>query len=307
MRTHPIATAALFCTMLALASAMPSMAAEGGHEHAVEGQVQAPFIVPSQRVPERRVQVWLPPGYAAGKQRYPVLYMHDGQQVFARGAATNSGFGRWNIDLTMDRLLRERAIRPAIVVAIDNTANRTGEYMPEAAYRIARARGLEVRTSRGIGLQPQDVHSDDYLRYLVEELKPYIDGHYRTLRGRRDTFVMGSSMGGLISLYAMSKYPKAFGGAACLSTHWPIGDGAMLDYLPGHLPDPSTHRLYFDRGTATLDATYPAYQDRADGIVRAGDYAGGRNFATRVFEGAAHDEASWSKRAEIPLRFLLAP
>ena len=118
---------------------------------------------------------------------------------------------------------------------------------------------------------------------------------------------MGSSMGGLILLYAMSKYPKAFGGAACLSTHWPIGDGVMLDYLQGHLPGPATRRLYFDRGTATLDAAYPAYQDLAAGLVRAGGYAEGRNFATRVFEGDAHDEASWSKRAEIPLRFLLAP
>lgn len=306
MRMHAIASAALRCAVLALAFVMRASAADDGYATTGEGRVQAPFTVPSQRVPERHVQVWLPPGYADGRQRYPVLYMHDGQNVFARGAATGSGFGRWNIDLAMDRLLREGKVRPAIIVAIDNTPNRTGEYMPGAAYRIAQSRGLKVRTSRGVGLQPQELHSDDYLRYLVEELKPYIDGRYRTLRGRRDTFVMGSSMGGLISLYAMSEYPKVFGGAACLSTHWPIGDGVMLDYLPEHLPDPATHRLYFDRGTATLDATYPAYQDRADGIARANGYVEGRNFMTRVFEGAAHDEASWSTRADIPLRFLLA-
>ena len=98
-----------------------------------------------------------------------------------------------------------------------------------------------------------DIISDRYLSFLVTELKPFIDANYRTLPGRADTSVMGSSMGGLISQYAMSRYPDVFGGAGCVSTHWPAGDGIALDDFAAHLPDPATHKYWFDFGTATLD------------------------------------------------------
>ena len=79
---------------------------------------------------------------------------------------------------------------------------------------------------------------------------------YRTRPGRADTFVMGSSMGGLISLYAICEYPDVFGGAGCVSTHWPAVEGVIVPYLRDRLPDPTTHRLYFDYGTATIDTLY---------------------------------------------------
>ena len=147
---------------------------------------------------------------------------------------------------------------------------------------------------------------DAYLRFLVMELKPYIDRTFRTRTGRDDTMLMGSSMGGVISLYGLTEYPEVFGAAASLSTHWPAGDGALIDYLGRELPDAGTHRVYLDRGTTTLDATYGEYQTKAEAAFRSKGYAAPR-LQTRLFEGADHSERAWRQRVEIPLRFLLAP
>jgi predicted alpha/beta superfamily hydrolase len=147
--------------------------------------------------------------------------------------------------------------------------------------------------------------SDEYLRFIVTEVKPMIDGRYRTLRDRAHTFIMGSSMGGLISLYALCEYPEVFGGAGCLSTHWPAGDGAMIAYLRAAVPEPAAHRLYFDHGTQTLDATYEEFQRRVDEVVRARGYGEGTNWITRRFPGHEHSERAWRERVHIPLEFLL--
>jgi len=116
---------------------------------------------------------------------------------------------------------------------------------------------------------------------------------------------MGSSMGGLISAYALCEYPDVFGRAGCVSTHWPAGDGCVVDYLGQHLPRPGTHRLYFDYGTATLDATYEPFQQRADAVLKAAGYTAGRDWITRKFPGAEHSEKSWRERVDQPLSFLL--
>jgi enterochelin esterase-like enzyme len=122
---------------------------------------------------------------------------------------------------------------------------------------------------------------------------------------------MGSSMGGLISVYAMNEYPQVFGGAAGLSTHW-VGSFeanaalplAAFNYLQRHLADPATHRLYLDHGTTELDALYAPYQAFIDQIVRDRGYSAA-NSVSRVFEGAGHNEKAWAARLEIPLLFLM--
>ena len=150
-----------------------------------------------------------------------------------------------------------------------------------------------------------EIASDAYLSFLVEELKPFIDARYRTLPGPGDTVVMGSSMGGLVSLYALARYPGVFGAAGAVSTHWPAADGAVADWLPGHLPAPGRHRLWFDHGSETLDAGYAPYQQRVDAALRKSGWVEGRDWHSRVFVGAAHDEAAWRSRVELPLAFLL--
>jgi predicted alpha/beta superfamily hydrolase len=149
------------------------------------------------------------------------------------------------------------------------------------------------------------VISDAYLKFLVTELKPFVDRTYRTRTGPADTFIMGSSMGGLISCYAVAEYPQVFGGAGCVSTHWPLVDGAMVDYLGRTMPDPKTHRFYFDHGTVTLDAMYGPYQKRADAVMRSAGYTDGVNLMTRAIEGAEHNETAWRVRMGEALAFLI--
>jgi predicted alpha/beta superfamily hydrolase len=123
---------------------------------------------------------------------------------------------------------------------------------------------------------------------------------------------MGSSMGGLISMYAICEYPDVFGGAACLSTHWPgtfavennpIPD-AFINYLKLHLPDPKRHKIYFDYGDQTLDALYPPFQKKVDEVMKAKGFSE-RNWMTKFFQGENHSERAWHKRLDTPLLFLL--
>ncbi len=269
----------------------------------------------SRFVSARQVEVWLPPGYSPGK-RYPVLYMHDGQMLF--DSSSNWNHQEWGVDETMIALIRNRRIRPAIVVGIWNSgAGRHADYLPQKVMEgladSLQERLYASRRSSGASVfNGQKVRSDQYLKFLVKELKPFIDRHFPTLRGPAHTFIAGSSMGGLISLYALCEYPQVFGGAACLSTHWPgifsmeqnpLPD-ALLDYVEQHLPDPATHRLYFDYGDQTLDALYPPLQLRANDLLRKRGYSE-RNWITRYFPGADHSEKAWASRLDLPLEFLL--
>lgn len=257
---------------------------------------------PSRFADPRTIDVWLPPGYDANAaERYPVIYFHDGQNLFdprlAYGGAT------WGIDEAMHRLIAAGKTRGAIVVGLwNNGLTRFPEYMPRKAVTTPDL-GFGVGNQR---LPATAIRSDDYLKFIVEELKPFIDRTYRTLPDRAHTSIAGSSMGGLISGYALAEYPNVFGAAACVSTHWPAGDGCVVDYFAQHLPRAGAHRLYFDYGTATLDAAYEPFQQRMDAALLTLGYIEGRDWLTKKFSGAEHNEKSWSARVDQPLEFLLA-
>jgi adenine deaminase len=159
--------------------------------------------------------------------------------------------------------------------------------------------------------------SNSYLKFLVKELKPFMDKTFATHKDKEHTFIAGSSMGGLISLYAICQYPKVFGGAACLSTHTPMIlkeniafniDADIVSkfrtYLTTHLPSPKTHKIYFDYGDKTLDSFYKPYQDKIDTIMMTKGFIA-NNWVTRFFAGEDHSEKAWRKRLDIPLMFLL--
>jgi predicted alpha/beta superfamily hydrolase len=260
---------------------------------------------PSRHTSTRHVDVWTPPGYTEGNQRYPVLYMHDGQH--ALDPATAKDGITWGVREALTRLMAEGTIPGCIVVGVWNSAQRRSDYMPQGLFEGPDAE--EARRLIAIRFQVAFLEgapaSDGYLRFLVEELKPVIDARYRTLPDQPNTFVMGSSMGGLISLYAIEQYPEVFGGAACLSTHWIAGENLLVDYLGARLPEPAKHRLYFDFGTITLDAAYEPFQIRMDGWLSRAGYVRGQNWTTLKFEGAAHTEAAWRARVDLPLGFLL--
>ncbi len=266
---------------------------------AVVGTLKRFEKFPSQYIEARHVDVWLPPDYETKtSQRYAVLYMHDGQNLFD---PKQSFIGvDWAMDETMTKLLAEQKIRPTLVVGIWNSPKRRAEYMPEKAFALL----SEAEKAKFVEQHGSAPFSNRYLQFLVSELKPFIDSTFRTLPERENTFIMGSSMGGLISLYAICEYPNVFGGAGCLSTHFPIGNGIMIDYMKTHLPEPATHKIYFDYGTETLDKDYEPYQQKADAIMREKGFTE-KNWITRKFIGDEHSERAWRKRVHLPLLFLL--
>ena len=274
-------------------------------------------VLQSKYADPRRVVVWLPPRYRAHGPKYAVLYMHDGQNLFDKATA---GYGmEWEIDEHLSKLIRERKVRPTIVVSIWNTPKRLQEYVPSKAFNGLPA-GYQDKVRALYGGDPL---SDGYLKFLVRELRPAIDRKFNVRTDRANTVIMGSSMGSLISLYAIDEYPQIFGGAGMMSTHWPlfmtpdgksVGDeeyevvsSAFEHYLAPALPAPRTHRLYFDHGSETLDAIYARYQQRVDRVVARRGYRQGVNWLTRNFPGQKHNEISWASRVETPLCFLLPP
>ncbi len=261
---------------------------------------------PSQYIEPRTIEVWVPAQYVAAPERpCGVLYMHDGQNLWYPAAASGQA---WNVDLALAALIDQGVVPPTIVVAIPNHPQlRFREYMPQAPAAAERGRAAVEAYARRAHLPEGDevLQADRYLAFLVDELKPFIDAHYRTLPDAAHTALLGSSMGGLISLYALTQYPAVFGGAGCVSTHWPALDGITVDWLPGHLPDPATHRIYFDFGTQDIDRDYEPYQRRVDAMLRAAGYTAGQNWLTIKDDGAGHRENFWAARLPAALRFLL--
>jgi len=258
----------------------------------------------SKYIPSRNIDIILPPNYSESL-KYPVIYMHDGQNLF--DPSTSFIGVDWGIDETINRLVNQNKIRPVIVVGIWNNGERISEYMPQKAYEKLSKKKRNFFDTYCKDKFGDDIliYSDNYLKFIVEELKPFIDSSFNTITNCKNTFVMGSSMGGLISAYAMSEYPNIFGGAACLSTHWLAGDGVMIDYLKTNLPSSENHKFYFDYGTKTLDAEYEPYQKKMDRVMKKQGYEKGKNWITEKFEDAEHSERAWRERAYIPISFLL--
>jgi predicted alpha/beta superfamily hydrolase len=267
----------------------------------------------SKYIAPRHVDVWLPKGYNS-TLKYAVLYMHDGQMLF--DSTQNLNHKEWCVDETMSHLIAEKKVKNCIIVAIHNTRARHADYYPQKPFenlpRSYRDSLLNyARQNPKTGLFPDKVQSDNYLKFIVLELKPFIDKQFSTLSNRKNTFIAGSSMGALISMYALCEYPSVFGGAACLSTHW-IGTlevtqripDTFMAYLKDCLPSPKTHKVYFDHGTTTLDAFYPSFQKQADAIMLSKGF-NSKNWITRVFQCDDHSEKSWAKRLNIALVFLL--
>lgn len=291
------------CLWLALAT---SAAAAQPLPEVDVGRIERLPALQSRHVDSRPVDVWLPADYSPAK-RYRVLYMHDGQMLFDAAKSWNQQ--AWNVHVTVDRLVQQGRIADTLVVGVwNNGALRRSEYYPAPLLPFVK----EPVRQQFVDQELQGrARSDGYLRYLVEELKPAVDARYATLRGREHTFIMGSSMGGLISIHAMNEYPHVFGGAAGLSTHW-VGSREADSHLPlaafshlrDKLADPATHRLYMDHGTTGLDALYAPHQAFINQIVKDRGYSAA-NSLSLVFEAAGHNERAWAARLEIPLLSLL--
>jgi predicted alpha/beta superfamily hydrolase len=238
----------------------------------------------------RGVWIYLPPSYDENRvARFPVVYMHDGQNLFDPRAAF--GGVAWDADEAMDRGAEDGSLREAILVGVENTAARIDEYTPTRDPMV-------MGGGRG----------DLYLRFLVDELKPMIDRTYRTLPDREHTVVMGSSLGGLISLYAGVRRPDVFGhvGALSPSTWW---DGRVIlrevQSLMGRTPRPL--RIYVDSGDAGPSRDGVDDTRELAATLRAVGYEEGRTLRHIVQAGALHNERYWAMRLPGALSFLLGP
>ena len=268
----------------------------------------------SNYVTARNIDIWLPEGYSSQK-KYSVLYMHDGQMLYDTATAWNKQ--AWDVDDVLTKLKKSNQIKDVIVVGVWNSGTtRHPDYFPQKPYESLTQIEKDTVTAQlqraGRTKEVFKPISDNYLKFLVTELKPFIDKNYSTKADRKNTFIAGSSMGGLISMYAICEYPKVFGGAACLSTHWPgvwsmennpVPD-AFLNYLKNNLPNPKKHKIYFDCGDQTLDTLYPALQKKVDDVMKVKGFTE-KNWITKYFPGENHSENSWSKRLDIPMLFLL--
>ncbi|HEX2573136.1 MAG TPA: alpha/beta hydrolase-fold protein [Polyangia bacterium] len=230
----------------------------------------------------RTLILYLPPSYSENPlKRYPVLYMHDGQNLF--DAATSFGGVEWQVDENANGLIAGGTMDEVIVVGIYNAgANRLYEYTPccDASYG-------------GGGV-------NSYERFLIDTVKPYVDANYRTLPGKDTTALMGSSLGGLASFYIVRRNPSVFGKAGCMSSSFWWNNQALpqeVEVATGKVPA----RFYIDAGTSSDGLTETTRMRDAlvaDGYVQGGD------LYYYVAQGGSHNEASWSARLYIPLQYL---
>lgn len=235
---------------------------------------------PSKILSNRRnITVYLPPSYSdSPNKRYPVLYAHDGQNLFdTRTAFLNR---EWELDETVERMIKEGSLREIIIIGVWNTPDRIEEYTPGPS-------------------------GDRYLRFLVEELKPAMDKRFSTLRDAKNTAIMGSSLGGLISTWAGLRYPKVFGQSASFSAVFQFKGEAITEWLNTHKPGKSRH--YFDIGTNELpdrpERFVTQFREMEQQMERAG-YRWGTDFVSYVDDGGQHNETFWAKRVWRPLSFL---
>ena len=251
----------------------------------------------------RDVDVYLPHSYGSKSTRYPVVYMHDGQNLSDPSTAFA---GTWDLDATLERLA-EHGIEPIVVGVHNAREERLTEYSP---FRDPRHGGGEA---------------DAYLAFLAETVKPRVDRLFRTQPHRDATVILGSSMGGLVSLYAYFRYPWMFGRAGAMSPSLWFGRGALFDFIEeARTPD---GRLYLDVGTHEGAATLRDARTLGRLLVKKKGFARDRRSRRRqtLYDGpnrrtqsggaarlryvedpaGGHNEASWAGRLSGALAFLL--
>lgn len=270
------------------------VATRNGNGHTVVGNLKSLADFKSPQLNNRRnIIVYLPPSYEIGVDRYPVLYLHDGQNLFD---AATSFAGEWHVDETMEDLSRDGI--EAIVVGIPNAGiHRLDEYSPFH------------HPGFGGGL------GDLYLSFIVETLKPRIDADFRTRPERDSTGILGSSMGGLISLYGYFRHPETFGFAGAMSPSFWFAKGAIYKYIKEAEFNPG--RIYLDAGTRehgesrgwtimpNSSRRYYAGVRRMQRILAHKGYRPRRELLYVEEKWATHEEGAWARRLPTAIRFLL--
>ncbi len=236
---------------------------------------------------QRDIIVLLPPSYFSKLlknhiKRYPVLYMHDGNNLFD----PNTSFQGvdWGVDEACARLYKTGAIKEIIVVAVYNNAARMDEYTPFKDEKHGGGRG------------------DKYIEFLTEELMPHINSHYRTLTDAENTAIGGSSLGGLISLYAGVRRADKFGKVIVMSPSIWWANGEIINYIKKTKIDTVKSSIWMDMGGAEGDEGIK--YTRLMNEVLKDKFGDSKNYSYKEFDGAPHNETAWSARIEHPLLFI---
>jgi predicted alpha/beta superfamily hydrolase len=270
-----------------------SVTADAQRPHALTGDIRVHKQFHSQFLPtDRDVLVYLPPEYkSTTRSRYPVLYLHDGQNLFD-GATSFIAGQEWRVDETVETLIAAKKIEPLIIVGVYNAGKeRINEYTQaeDTKYKMGGK-------------------ADLYGRMLVEELKPFIDRTYRTRRSPKNTGIGGSSLGGLLSIYLALKHPQVFGKAAVVSPSVWFANQHIVGFVD-KLPKKPAVRLWIDIGTKegrdadeaeqTVKGTRLLYGT----LIRKG-WKPGQDLKYFEAKDAEHNEAAWAARVEPILKFL---
>lgn len=250
----------------------------------ITGSVQYHRGLSYDGLDSRDIVVWLPPDYEKNtSERYPVLYMHDGQNII--DPATSSQGIDWSADETADSLIRTSAVTPFIIVGINNTRHRFEEYS---------------KTPLG----------EKYMDFVIKTVKPLIDKTYRTLPGRNSTATIGSSMGGLISFMLVWEHPDVFSMAGCFSPALTIPETDMTGSEKDYVPYVSRYKgknkdlkIYIDNGTQGVDQLLQKGVENMTHALKSKGYKEGKNLIVYYDKGADHNEAAWAKRLWRPLEF----
>lgn len=268
------------------------------------------YLMDSLHVSSRRVDVWTSSLNLSVEQ---VVIMHDGQMLFQGDSTWNKE--EWRVDECLDSLIRAGELKNTLVIGIwNNYKDRHRNYFPEKPFKtlsggnqssLLNVRRPHSKVSAFSG--PPD--SDAYLRSIFEIILPRIAKKYQI--SGVPLYMIGSSMGGLISMYAACEYPQKLNGVACLSTHWPgiwtntqnPVPNAFLHYLKRHRKEAMQTNWYFDHGDKTLDTLYAVHQKRVDSLFNSWEW-GETQFRSRIYPGANHSENAWAMRLPQVLLYL---
>lgn len=235
-----------------------------------------------------------------------VLIAHDGQNVFDGRTSTHRR-KTWEIGQSVNRLSKEMGVNPPAVIAIwnGNTATDPWARLKELAPEKVLRNGVKVITSDVIPVTVDQLYGDRYLDEIFSKYLPTIVDFLTIELTPAKTAMIGSSMGGLSTLYALAEHGDKFHTALALSTHWPLGGLPLVDALIKELPATGTHNIYMSRGTKGLDADYEPFQRHADSLMLKKGYQLDRNFITRVHNRTGHNEKSWASYIDEPISFWL--
>lgn len=296
-----------FLALSAMTMALPGVAS--AQEDVGRIETLAPFG--PDKGSAMRIRLFLPPGYGAAKRLHQTLYLLDGQYAFS---ADSNGIN-FAADRRVTRLMSANTIRPTVVIAIDNLEDdRFVQYMPQKIYDRA-DQGVRETVERDLArVGANRLISGEFIRFLEDRLKPYIDAHYHTSSDRLDTAIFGASMAGVMSGAIFVEAQRSFGRGACMSPNWPIYNKHMIDHegLPmlwskyfSQLGAPDGRRLWLDHGTEMMDAGMRPHQAAIAGSLADLGWRRGCNLQTRIYE-AGHAFAETAVQMDEVLAWLLA-